>query len=92
MLFEFFRHDVAQVLRRAADFVFVNEDNDDFVLHLAEWPPPLVAELIKHAKEQSLELEVAIASLLGLSLHILIERAEEFNKELRDLLDSEVDE
>ena len=93
MLFNFFRHDVAQALRKIADFFYsVEEDDCGFLLHLDEWPNLLVSELIKHSEEEGLELEVAIAKLVGMSLHILMEQSEKFHAELRDMLDKEAGE
>ena len=93
MLFNFFRHDVAAGLRKIADFIYSREDGGcEFLLHLDEWPNLLVAELIKHSEEEELELEVAIAKLVGLSLHILQEQSEKFHAELRDMLDKEAGE
>ena len=97
MLFNFFRHDVAQALRKIADFFYSREDgdcegHDGFLLHLDEWPNLLVSELIKHSEEEELELEVAIAKLVGMSLHILMEQSEKFHAELRDMLDKEAGE
>ena len=96
MLFNFFRHDVAAGLRKIADFIYSREGDceghDGFLLHLDEWPNLLVAELIKHSEEEELELEVAIAKLVGLSLHILQEQSEKFHAELRDMLDKEAGE
>jgi len=98
-IFEMIKHDAAQLLRIAAEYVFPTEEVEDddldeeeepvLQLHVTHWPIDLVEKLMRFCLEEDVDAEIGVAMLCAHALHIRTMQDIEFHDELHELLDEE---